>query len=621
MKIVCTLGALVALGASCAPASDLPELRINGPDFFDYPWPSDRRVVDGQPEMTGFPGTAEFDLVATYMTRIEALDGFGTNSPIYFRVDGHAPSLPAPADTTTAQAPLFLVDVDTESPERGRIIPVTLRYQTEETIWQPAGLVAVTPVLGFPLRPRTTHALVLTTDFIEPVEGFSDVWNPDYSDHSYYTEIDEVLTQLGVPRGHVAYAVRFTTQDPVSEMARFSERIASDLSMPALDQEVTAFRSFHSARSFDGRMWVPLWQTGTKPYFREGGNFVFDEEGRPLLQAWEQVDFTISVPAQVDMPEAGWPVVIYAHGTGGDHHTFADGMGPLEVSNVLAEAGLAGLSISLPMHGDRSTGLDPALASFNYLNPDSAAATFRQGALDQLYLAELLTRQSHSFAMPSGTVFRTDPERVAYMGHSHGGLIGAIAGPFMGERVAAMVLSGAGGGLSTSVATRDAGDFDIQGILVDVFGFEDEEALLPSHPLLGMVQTLAETTDPINYAPYWVERHPYWETTPLSILMTEGLHDLQTPPDTAEALAAAGGLPVLAPAAHFGDGHRLRGMTAIDTPATLNLNTWDDVAVTGGLAQFPDQDHFAVFNDEDAAALYQHFLSTALSDVAQVDKR
>jgi len=619
MRIALTIGALVVFCAGCASETDLPSLRIKGPEFFDHPWPSDRRTIDGHPDMTAFPGTEEFALVADYMVGIEALDGFGTNSPIYLLLDGGKPTLPDPAETTTAHGALFLIDVDTQSPERGRIIPLSLRHQAEDTKWQPSGLVAVSPVLGFPLRPRTTHALVLTTDFIQPVEGFSDVWNPQYADHSYYTEIDEVLTSLGVPRSRVAFAVRFTTQDPLSEMARMSARITDDLSMPPLNQELMAYRSFHSARSFDGEMWLPLWQSGTKPYLKEGGNFVFDAEGRPVVQDWERVGFTISVPAGDDMPEDGWPVVIYGHGTGGDRHSFADGLGELEVSNVLAEAGIAALSISLPLHGDRGTGLDPALASFNYLNPGSATATFRQGALDQLYLAELLTRQSHRLTLPSGAVIQTDPSRVAYMGHSHGGLIGAIAAPFMGDRMQAMLLSGAGGGLSTSVATRDAGDFDIQGILVSVFGFEDSEALVPSHPLLGMVQTLAETTDPINYAPYWLERHPYWDTTPVNILMTEGRNDLQTPPDTAEALAAAGGLPVLHPAAHFGNGHRLRGMTAVDSPATLNLDTWDDGAVTGGLAQFPDQDHFAIFNDEDAAALYQNFLRSALSGTAQVD--
>ena len=571
--------------------------------------------------MSGFPGMEDFELVASYMERIEALDGFGTNAPVFIVLDGDVGALPQPHQTTDTQAPLFLMDIDAQSPERGRVIPVKLRHQEEETVWQPAGMIAIAPVLGFPLRPRTTYALVLTTDFIEPVEGFADVWHPKYADNEYYQELSQTLVQESVSRQRVAFAVRFTTQDPVSEMAKMAARIRSDLTLPALDQELTAYPTFNEARSFDGQMWVPIWQTGEKPYLDAGGNFVFDEEGRPLIQSWEHVSFTISVPRNLQMPEEGWPVVIYGHGTGGDQHTFTDSASPLEVSNVLAQAGIAGFSISLPMHGDRGTALDPALASFNYLNPDSAAATFRQGALDQIYLAELLTQRSHELTMTSGTIIKTDPSKVAYMGHSHGGLIGAIAGPFMSERVRAMVLSGAGGGLSTSVATRDAGDFDIQGLLTSVFDFSTSEELVPTHPLLGAVQTLAETTDPINYAPYWSQRHPFWDTTPISVLMTEGLNDLQTPPDTAEALAAAGGLPVLKPAAHFGDGHRLRNLHAIPTPASLNIESWDDGMVTGGLAQFPEQDHFAVFNDEDAVELYSHFLSTALRDSPEVPKR
>jgi hypothetical protein len=621
MNSLWTIGALGALLSGCAPDSSAPALRIKGPDFFDQPWPSDLRTIDGHPDMTGFPGTAEYALVDNYISRIETLDGFGTNSPIFLQLESEPASLPKPSQTTRPDSPVLLVDVDTHSPERGRIIPLHLSYQASETTWQPSGLLSLSPVLGFPLRPSTTYALLLTTDFLQPVEGFKDVWHPDYPQRDYYSEIDEVLTELEIPRSRLSFAVRFTTQDPVTELAGFSQRIEEDLSLPALDQQLMPFRGFHNARSYDGKMWLPIWQTGTKPYFSEGGNFVSDEDGRPLVQAWEQVNFTFSHPTTGTMPEAGWPVVIYGHGTGGDHHTFADGSSVLEVSNVLAEAGLAGFSISLPLHSDRGTGMDPTLASFNYLNPDSATATFRQAALDQIYLAELLTSRSHRFGLVSGQSATTDPTRVAYLGHSHGGLIGAIAGPFMGERLSALVLSGAGGGLSSSMATRDAGDIEIQQLLSNVLGFQSDEEPAPSHPLIGMVQTVAECTDPINYAPYWSVRHPSWQTTPVSVLMTEGLLDVQTPPETAEALAAAGGLPVLAPEGHIGDGHRLRDLHAIETPVHGNLRAWDGTLVTGGLAQFPDQGHFAIFEDEDAAALYQHFLFTALQNTPQVDKR
>ena len=69
-------------------------------------------------------------------------------------------------------------------------------------------------------------------------------------------------------------------------------------------------------------MWLPMWQHGTKPYLIEGGGFVFDEEMMPVLSGWERANFTISVPREVEMPEDGWPVAIYGHGTGGDHLSF-----------------------------------------------------------------------------------------------------------------------------------------------------------------------------------------------------------------------------------------------------------------------------------------------------------
>ena len=36
--------------------------------------------------------------------------------------------------------------------------------------------------------------------------------------------------------------------------------------------------------------------------------------------------------------------------------------------------------------------------------------------------------------------------------------------------------------------------------------------------------------------------------------------------------------------------------------------------MTAALAQYPDGDHFVVFDNEDAARLYQGFVASALSD-------
>jgi len=589
--------------ASCTEIGGQPSLILDGDDFFGRPWPDDMRTQNGHPDMDGFPQLGEIELIDTYMASIESLDGFGTNAPIYLPLEYRPKTLPTPQETATTDGPLWLMDIDPESPERGTIIPLSSRYQEAETLWQRGNLLAVQPVWGFPLRPRTTYALVLSTDFIAPAQNWKSTGN--------WSNFDAALLQLRVEPDRIAFAVQFTTQDPVGEMARFEERIRHDLSTPALDQSVTRFKNSVEMAAYEGTMWVPMWQHGTKPYFSSGGAFQYDDDGMPILYGWEKVLFTVSIPKS-PMPENGWPVTIYGHGTGGNNRGFATGLSALSPAKVLAEAGIAGFGISLPLHGDRSTSLDPALVSFNYLNPDSARAVFRQGALDQLYLAEILTSRTHTFDLPDGSSTQLDPNRVAYMGHSHGGLIGAIAGPFFGDRLKAVFLSGAGGGLSTTVVTRDAGDFDIQGLLESVLSFSSDDELVESHPVIAMVQTLAEVTDPINYAPYWNQRDPFWETQPISVLMTEGLNDIQTPPDTAEALAAAGHLPLLAPATHVSMAHRLQNEGTQNTPAQNNRQSWSGERVTAGLAQYEEDDHFAIFNNEDAAALYQQFLLSAL---------
>lgn len=593
----------VCCGLGCTEPSDRPSLVLDGEDFFGRPWPDDNRTRDGRPCMEGFPQLGEIDLIDTYMSSIENLDGFGTNSPIYLPLNQRPQVLPTPQDTASTDGSMWLMDIDPDSPERGSIIPLSSRFQRVETLWQRGNLLSVQPVWGFPLRPRTTYALVLTTDLISTVEGWRSLG--DWSD------LDATLLQLRVSPERIAFALQYTTQDPVGEVARFDERIRYDLTTPALDQRVDLYQTSSEMEAFEGTMWVPMWQHGSKPYLASGGAFQFDENGMPQLYEWEQVRFTLTVP-RADMPAEGWPVSIYGHGTGGNHRSFASSLKDLAPARVLARAGIAGFGISLPLHGDRGTNLDPALASFNYLNPDSARAVFRQGALDQLYLAEVLSSQAHSFDLGDGKTARIDPDRVVYMGHSHGGLIGAIAGPYFGERVRAIFLSGAGGGLSTTVVTRDAGDFDIQGLLASTLDFSADDELVESHPVIAMVQTLGEVTDPINYAPYWNDRTPFWETTPMSVLMTEGLLDVQTPPDTAEALAAAGHLPLLAPASHVSTAHRLQDEGTHKTPAIENRRSWDGERVTAGLAQYADEDHFAIFNNEDAANLYQQFLSSAL---------
>src|SRR5687768_6006668 len=86
--------------------------------FYDLPFPHDvRRLDTGALDLRGFPSQSMF--VDLYVDAIESrLDGFGLNSGIFFRFDGEldAGSLPEPAESVAADAAVYLVDVDPDSP-------------------------------------------------------------------------------------------------------------------------------------------------------------------------------------------------------------------------------------------------------------------------------------------------------------------------------------------------------------------------------------------------------------------------------------------------------------------------------------------------------------------------
>ena len=69
-----------------------------------------------------------------------------------------------PEATMSVRSPLFLIDVDPKSPERGSLIPLESRYFASSLRYIPARTLALKPVAGFILRPGTLYAAVLRRD-------------------------------------------------------------------------------------------------------------------------------------------------------------------------------------------------------------------------------------------------------------------------------------------------------------------------------------------------------------------------------------------------------------------------------------------------------------------------
>jgi predicted esterase len=615
--------AAALLLASCG-GIEAPLPMLSGDGFFDRPWPSDLRLDDqGRPDLTGFPKRDDYALLETYATVAESVDGFGNNSPAYLRFQAPLDTslLPDAQASVGPESLLLLVDVDPGSAHRGERVPVEWSWQASETEFEEENLLAVRPVYGFPLRPSTSYALVVREPLARVAEPFSSVWAPGHPDHDHYLPLQETLFSLGIDVETVAVASVFTTQDPVSELAEYATYIQERLDLPAFTDSLEMIDSFEAYDLYEGWTFAPLFQEGERPYNQQGGGLYRNEAGEPRPYLWEWIRFSLAVPKGRAAPEEGWPLYIYSHGTGGDYISYANnGMG-LEVANLMSRVGFVGLGIDQPLHGVRATAnTDEEFHSFNILNPDSARGNFRQGALDQVFLAAAVGASPY-FVLPSGAVV-IDPDRMVFLGHSQGGISGALAGPFLGDQLDAMFLSGAGGGLGMTLMYREAG-MDLVAVLSAVLELDEDEQVDTFHPVVALVQWLSDVTDPINYAPYWFHERPPWEPAPeggqgaledlgLSVGMSEGVLDSYTPYQTTEALAAAGRVPLLEDVASASLAHELRGLVPLERPVSGNVSGYGDGELTAGLAQYPDDGHFAVFDNSEAAYTYLGFLLSAV---------
>lgn len=584
--------------------------------FFASPWPSDSRVTDGDPDMQNFPNPAENPLITQFLDEVKKLNGFGTNSPIYIPLDSKPDFavLPDEVDSLDEDSPIHIIDVDPTSPYRGERIPWRWYFQETQTSWQPAHLFAIAPTWGFALRPNTTYAVVISTAFVVPDQQVVDSLENNTDDIiPHFQDTIETWEYLEYNTDDIAFITTFTTQNPLQDLISIAQRIDTEISTPPLNPDVQFAMEGNGCTMYDGEILLPLWQYGEKPYARYGGGFAYDEDGRPRVFSWDRAYFRISVP-NGDMPADGWPVAIYSHGTGGDYSIFADNTGELEPATIFAKAGILGIGISQPLHAERGTGADPELYSFNYLNPSSARTMFRQGAADQIYLAKLLSSRVHHFTLPDREI-HTNPNNIQYVGHSHGGEVGALALPFLGKYIHSAVLSGAGGALSITLMERTEGaGVDIQQLLSSAIVLSENETLSPFHPAIALVQMLAEVTDPLNYARYWFHDPAYWEQYPVSVMMTQGLQDIYTPPASIEILAAAAKIPIVGTIQVENPAHQILGLPNKNS-VQGNLLAFDDTKITGGLVQFPEDGHFAIFDNPIAGNAYKRFLATGLSEL------
>lgn len=600
--------------------------------FFDQPFPCETRVkAGGAPDLSDFPNPYEVELLNLYIKEAELrIKGFSPNGAIYFRFDGALAEhlLPPVAFTLEAASSIILVNVTPDSQFYGERIPVETWFWNKEEPFEgyylASNVLAVRPLGGYPMRRGEQYACVIKRSLRDSEQRYlsrndlvAAALGPDASGlfAKVFAPLGAWLDETDdIGRDDVAVATVFTVADPVDEMARAADYLRTNFKIESASP-VKNTKLGSTYMQFEGTYVAPNFQTGEPPYETKG-EIVFNKDGEPTMQWMEEMDFVLTIPKDIPMPQGGWPVVLYAHGTGGSRYTVTK-----SIAKYLGEAGLAAISIDQPLHGNRwpgGTTVNVEFYSFNFTNPQVARSLFRQAALDDVALTMLVKGLEFQH---KGKVVKFDHESIGFFGHSQGGLTGPLY-LAVEDDVSAAVLSGAGGGLAYTILLRkqlDRGmDMDIKDAVENALKLEFEDELTLFHPVMTLMQHLVDVTDPLNFSPLYF--HPRLRAEPLNVFITEGIEDPYTPAVTTENLALAAGIPPLLPIKHHHKGFDLLGKTE-NTPVMNNMTQPDGTVATAALAQYADAGHLVAFDNSDCRALWLTFLSSALHDhTAVIDK-
>lgn len=611
-------------------------------DWHALPFPSDTRLnADGSVDLSGFPAARDGDtaqLLKDYLGYVPAAQkgGFSIQPTLYVQFDAplDKTKLLAPQDTGKQFGAYFLTGLDPQSPDYGQPIPVraALSPTTRGQHLLP-NLLMIQPIWGRPLLPSHRYGLVVRRSLRDAsgkilaqppiVAQVVSAWRAGADpakDHPELAKLAAALKPLHqamlankVPVAYddIAAMTVFTTANPAQELVDLAQWVRAHWK-PKAAANWKINKKTNNYWMLEASYPTPNFQKGQCPYDAPGsGGLAYDANGGPIIDHEETLRVSVMLPVMRGADVAGkTPMVLSAHGTGGNFESYAQG-GPNDIANYLAVRGLAIASIDQPLHGPRCspelTDMALGLKTFNYTNMVAGRGGFRQSALDSVVLTQMALQgllDPPAELSPKDAEYHFDANRVSFIGHSQGGISGALV-VAIEPALKAFVLSGAGAGLSLTIMQR-VDPLPIAELITKMLHLDDGE-LSEFHPAVSLVQTLADVVDPLAYGYLATQRKP--GVRPPHILLTEGLKDVYTPADTSEALAACIGLDVLSPLVHASDAMEFRGTQTLVPPVTGNQER-NGFATTLLLSQWTHDGHFAIFDQENAAWLYSNFLLT-----------
>jgi predicted esterase len=560
-------------------------------EFYRLPFPNDIRAPGGRIDLSGHPtlpvSLLGMDPVKAYVDAIEARsEGFSTVAPILFRASepfsgGGVKALASDAGGEDVDTLMF-VDVTPGSPDYGKRLGLNWQNRTgggSGTRYICTDWLAVRPPFGRPLRANTTYAVMLAegiesdagvpmgrdADFEAMLSGSAPTGADLAKAWSAYAPLRAFLADPTVERpvdgARLLTAAVFTTGDPTATLSAL--RDATDSAAPPAPEAITlcaggakspcddglsgeehvrgCFAESADFYELHGKVSVPIYQEGAPPYLDEGGAV-----GKiPTVVRSESVCFALSIPKSAAMPAGGWPLVLYAHGTGGNFRSpmangFAQNLATASADGTPAPHAV--LSWEQVQHGPRrgDSALDPDVLFFNFANPDAALGNSLQGAADGFQMERLaLAFDVEAAASPTGQAIRFDAARLVFAGHSQGATTG-VPYAALSKRVGSVLLSGAGGGLTLSLLEKSS-PVDIASGLPLALGDQDGDGNLTGgtmHPVLGLLQHYFLPVEPLGFG-LAMFREPPPGVTAKHVLHLWGIGDTYVPDSASSALAGA----------------------------------------------------------------------------------
>ncbi len=614
---------------------------VSSVDFYRLPFPNDIRKKNGRISLEGHPRPGArfltFDLVDRYLQAIEAdSTGFGTNQATFLRfsVDIDMDSLGGRVD---------LIDITPSSPDYGNAQGCAWNADNGRSAYVCDHFMTVQPRYGHPLRPGTTYMVVVKRgvmaksgvamerdDDFAAMLGAQAPADPDlaaawvaYAPLRAYLADSKLTTKLA--EAELLVAAVFTTErleDPlagieqalqaapapaISKLVRCGDPgVVSpcDDGKTGTEHERGCMAEANGAfDEYQGVINLPVFQKGKAPYEQpaDGGGVELDATGVAQIQRSEDVCLALTVPKGA-APAAGWPLVVYSHGTGGSYRSAVE----MGLAGELAAANVAVLGYDGALHANRKGESTKPVTElvYNFLNPRAARDNALQAAADLI-------------AIPRGLdglgSLKIDKAHVALYGHSQGGNAASLAAG-RDAGYGAVVLSGTGGTLMFSLLEKTK-PVNVPQLLPFLLG---ETSVNETHPVLNLMQMYFERSDTVNFARrLFDEPLESRRLKPQHALHIYGTGDTYAPVRTQQLFATAARFPLASPEV---DGYfSAQGFTYETPPLKANRAFGRVGSVSAAMLQYAPagyDGHFVSTSNPAARAAIQRFLTTFVSDDA-----